>query len=592
MYYPEEVIEEVRSRNDIVDLISSYVNLKRKGTGYFGLCPFHNEKTGSFHVLPSKQIFYCFGCGAGGNAITFIMQYENLSFQEAVQFLAKRAGVALPEREMTGEERARQDRKQQVLEIHKTAATHYYRLLHSAEGARGYAYLTGRGLTEATITRFGLGFSSKRPGELYRFLKEKGYKDDILKDTGLVTIEERGARDKFWNRVMFPILDANSRVIGFGGRVMGDGEPKYLNSPETMIFDKSRNLYGLNYAKSSRKDYFLLCEGYMDVISLHQAGFTNAVASLGTALTPQHCLLLKRYVKEVILTYDSDGAGVNAAKRAIPLLREAGIVPKVLSMKPSKDPDEFIRTFGAEAYEKRISEARNAFLWEADQAAKEYDPDDPAEKTAFYRDIAERLLVFTDPMERGNYLTAVAREHLIPEDELRKAVNALGERRNIRPSYADRERPEPAYRKPKEKDTAALKSQRIFLTFLSDDPSILPELSNYISPEDFTDPLYREIAEAMFRGGAEASPARILSRYADDEEKEKRAAGVFNAGLGEGLDDEERSKALTDCVRHIRTEHLNEELKQAASADDMQRILKEKAGLKTLKIMIRGTRND
>ena len=320
MYYSDDIIEEVRSRNDIVDVISTYVNLKRKGSSYFGLCPFHNEKTGSFSVSPGKQMYYCFGCGAGGNVISFIMQYENLTFPEAVQALAKRSGISLPEQEYTEADRKEKSLKDTLLEINKTAATHFFHLLRTPEGRIAYEYLHGkRKLSDETIRRFGLGYSSKRPGELYRFLKSRGYGDDMLKQSGLVTIEERGARDKFWNRAMFPIMDANSRVIGFGGRVMGDGEPKYLNSPETKLFDKSRNLYGLNYARSSRKDYFLLCEGYLDVISLHQAGFTNAVASLGTALTAQHCLMLKRYVKQVVLTYDSDGAGVNAARRAIPL---------------------------------------------------------------------------------------------------------------------------------------------------------------------------------------------------------------------------------------------------------------------------------
>ena len=246
MRYPEEVIEEVRARNDILDVISGYVSLKRKGASYFGLCPFHNEKTGSFSVSRSKQIYYCFGCGAGGNVISFIMQYENLTFPEAVQFLAKRAGVTLPERPYTEEEKKAQDLKSQLLEIHKAAATHYYQLLHTREGERAYRYLKGRRLTDETIRHFGLGYSSRQPGELYRFLRSRGYKDDVLKQSGLVTIEEKHTRDKFWNRAMFPILDVSNRVIGFGGRVMGDGEPKYLNSPETKLFDKSRNLYGLN----------------------------------------------------------------------------------------------------------------------------------------------------------------------------------------------------------------------------------------------------------------------------------------------------------------------------------------------------------
>ena len=591
MLYSEDVIEEVRAKNDILDVISSYVTLKRKGASYFGLCPFHNEKTGSFSVSRSKQMYYCFGCGAGGNVISFIMQYENLTFPEAVRFLAGRAGVTLPERPWSEEEKKAQDLKSQLLEIHKAAATHYYQLLHTREGERAYRYLRDRQLTDETIRRFGLGYSSRQPGELYRFLRSKGYKDEVLKESGLVTIEEKHTRDKFWNRAMFPILDVSNRVIGFGGRVMGDGEPKYLNSPETKLFDKSRNLYGLNYAKNSRKDYFLLCEGYMDVISLHQAGFTNAVASLGTALTSQHCLLIRRYVKEVILTYDSDGAGVNAAKRAIPLLRDAGIAAKVLSMKPYKDPDEFIKGLGAEAYQERIDNARNAFLWEIDQAAKNYNIDDPGEKTAFYREAARRLAGFTEPLERENYLQAVAREHRIPADELRRRVNAAGQTGGGRPSY-DRDVWEvPRKKAPAEKDDAVLKSQRIFLTCLLEEPSLLRKAEKYISPEDFTDPLYREIAEQLFAGirSGNVNAAQILSRYADDEDREKRAAAVFHASVADELEGTERYKAVEDCIRRIRMEHLDRESRAATDMAELQRIFREKTELKTTKIDLGGT---
>ncbi len=590
MRYSDDVIEEVRSRNDILDVISSYVSLKRKGASYFGLCPFHNEKTGSFSVSRSKQMYYCFGCGAGGNVISFIMQYENLTFPEAVQFLAKRCGMTLPERPYTEEEKKAQDLKSQLLEIHKAAATHYYQLLHTREGERAYRYLRDRQLTDETIRHFGLGYSSRQPGELYRFLRSRGYKDEILKQTGLVTIEEKHTRDKFWNRAMFPILDVSNRVIGFGGRVMGDGEPKYLNSPETKLFDKSRNLYGLNYAKNSRKDYFLLCEGYMDVISLHQAGFTNAVASLGTALTSQHCLLIRRYVKEVVLTYDSDGAGINAAKRAIPLLREAGIAAKVLSMKPYKDPDEFIKGLGADAYQDRIDNARNAFLWEVDQAAKDYNIDDPGEKTAFYREAARRLAGFTEPLERENYLQAVAREHRVPEEELRKLVNTIGQNQASRPSY-DRDAREIPRKKTAEKDDAVLKSQRIFLTCLQEEPSLLTKAEKYISPEDFTDPLYREIAEQLFAGirAGNMNAAQILSRYADDEDREKRAAAVFHASAAAELEGTERYKAVEDCIRRIRMDHLDRESRGASDIAALQQILREKTELKTMKIDLGGT---
>ena len=350
-YYSDDIIEEVRSRNDIVDVISQYVRLSKKGSTYFGLCPFHNEKTGSFSVSPNKQMYYCFGCGAGGNVFTFLMEYENFTFGEAMEALADRAGVELPKQEYTSAQRQEADKRARLLEINKEAAKYFYMLLRGERGARALSYFRKRELSDETMQKFGLGYSDQYSDDLYRYLRKKGYEDDILKESGLVSIDERrGGYDKFWNRAMFPIMDVHNKVIGFGGRVMGDGEPKYLNSPETKIFDKSRNLYGLNFARSTKKPQLLLCEGYMDVIALHQAGFDNAVASLGTALTSGHANLLKRYTKNVYLTYDSDGAGVKAALRAIPILKEVGITTKVINMKPYKDPDEFIKNLGSEAF--------------------------------------------------------------------------------------------------------------------------------------------------------------------------------------------------------------------------------------------------
>ena len=293
-YFSDDIIEEVRSRNDIVDVIGQYVHLTKKGSTYFGLCPFHNEKTGSFSVSPNKQMYYCFGCGAGGNVFTFMMQYENFTFGEAMEALADRAGVALPKQEYSAAQKREADKKQRLLEINKEAARYFYTLLRNDRGKHALAYFQKRELSEETMKKFGLGYSDQYSDDLYRYLRSKGYEDEILKESGLVTIDERrGGYDKFWNRAMFPIMDVHNKVIGFGGRVMGDGEPKYLNSPETPIFDKSRNLYGLNFARTTKKPQFLLCEGYMDVIALHQAGFDNAVASLCfkrslTTLNPCH----------------------------------------------------------------------------------------------------------------------------------------------------------------------------------------------------------------------------------------------------------------------------------------------------------------
>ena len=438
-YYSDELIEEVRSRNDIVDVIGSYVHLQKKGSTYFGLCPFHNEKTGSFSVSPNKQMYYCFGCGAGGNVFTFLMQYENFTFPEAMQELADRVGIELPKQEMTSAQRREADRRTQLLEINKEAAKYFYMLLRGPRGQRAHEYFKKRELSDETMQKFGLGYSDQYSDDLYKYLRSKGYDDEILKETGLVTIDEvRGGHDKFWNRAMFPIMDVNSRVIGFGGRVMGDAKPKYLNSPETMVFDKSRNLYGLNRARRTKKPYFLLCEGYMDVISLHQAGFTNAVASLGTALTPGHAALIRRYVQEVYLTYDSDGAGTRAALRAMPILRDAGITAKIIRMEPYKDPDEFIKNLGAEAFEERIQKARNGFMFSLEILERDYDMTSPEGRTDFMKEAARRLTEFDEEIERNNYIDAVAGTYHVGSEDLKNWSDEWQFRPDLQSRWKDR----------------------------------------------------------------------------------------------------------------------------------------------------------
>ncbi|MDY5482940.1 MAG: DNA primase [Clostridium sp.] len=589
MYYPEEVIEEVRMRSDIVDIISGYVKLQKKGSNLFGLCPFHQEKSPSFSVSPSRQMYHCFGCGVSGNVITFVMEYENYSFREALEMLADRAGVKLPKMEYSKEAKAQADLKVALLEINKLAANYFYYQLKQPQGRLGYEYFTKRKLTDETIRRFGLGYSNKVSDDLYRYLKSKGYDDSILKETGLVTIEERGARDKFWNRVMFPIMDVNSRVIGFGGRVLGDGEPKYLNSPETKLFDKSRNLYGLNYARTSREKYMLLCEGYMDVIAMHQAGFTNAVASLGTALTEQHAMLLKRYTDQVILTYDSDGAGVKAALRAIPILKRAGISAKVLNMRPYKDPDEFMKNLGPEEFRKRIETARNSFLYEIDVLKSGYQMDDPEQKTEFYNQTARKLLQFSEALERDNYIQAVSREFFINYEDLRQLVNRLGSQ------YAGAARPEPeegtvrrSESRKKDKEEGIRQSERLLLTWLIEDPKLFDKIEGIIGPGDFVKPLYREAAEAVFKAheSGTVNPAAILNHFIDDEGSYKEVAALFNATLEESLSNEEQKKAFSETVRRIKKSSLDDRIRKAADLEELQRLIKEQAGLASLHISL------
>lgn len=581
MYYSDELIEEVRSKNDIVDVISSYVKLQKKGSSYFGLCPFHNEKSPSFSVSRQKQMYYCFGCGAGGNVFTFLMEYENYSFLEALKYLADRAGVELPRQELSKEARERADTKAILLEINKAAARYFYIQLKERQGERALAYLKGRQLGDDTIRAFGLGYANKYSDDLYRYLKGQGYQDDMIAKAGLITVDEKhGAHDKFWNRVMFPIMDANSRVIGFGGRVMGDGKPKYLNSPETMIFDKSRNLYGLNRARSSRKSYFLLCEGYMDVISLHQAGFTNAVASLGTALTQGHASLIKRYVKEVYLTYDSDEAGTKAALRAIPILREAGISAKVIRMEPYKDPDEFIKNLGKEAFEDRIREARNGFLFGVEVLERDYDLASPEGKTDFLKEVARRLGEFEEDIERNNYIEAVAGRYHVGYEELRKLVVRTAVQNGLAQPV---KRPEkPAKEK---KEDGILTSQKILFTWMIEDRQVFHQISSYIIPEDFTGEIYRKVAELLYQQyeEGEANPARILDHFTEEEEH-REAASLFHTRIRELTTPEEREKALKETVVRVKAHSIGEAAARLDPTDirGLQRLMEAKRQLQDL----------
>lgn len=593
MYYPDEVIEEVRSSNNIVDIIGGYVKLQKKGSSYFGLCPFHNEKSPSFSVSPNKQMYYCFGCGAGGNVFTFIMEYENQTFPEAVKILADRAGIALPEAELTEEQKRERNKRQLLLEINKTAANYFYYQLNGDQGQQAREYLENRRLSKETQIHFGLGYASKYSNDLYLYLKKKGYQDQILKETGLLTYDEkRGAHDKFWNRVMFPIMDVNNRVIGFGGRVMGDGTPKYLNSPETMLFDKSRNLYGLNYARTSRKPYMIICEGYMDVIAMHQAGFTNAVASLGTAFTAQHSVLLKRYTQEVRLAYDSDGAGQKAALRAIPILKSAGINVRVIHMDPYKDPDEFIKNLGTEAFQERIDAAESSFMFEISVLEKNYKQSDPEGRASFMKAMARRLLEFPQELERNIYIDAIAGRYGIASEELKRMVNSFGasmSREQVEAAiYQQQEREEMPAKKRVEKEDSVLTAQKFFLTWLIEEPSIYDKTKDYINEDDFVEPLYHHVAALVFeelRATGQVMPARILNQF-EDVEEQKTAAALFNTRLKTDDDPAVREKALNETVKRIKKNSLELKSRSVREIADLQKIIKEKAQLQKLYISL------
>ena len=586
MYYSDELVEEVRQRNDIVDIISGYVNLKKKGGNYFGLCPFHNEKSASFSVSPGKQMYYCFGCGAGGNVFTFIMNYENYTFAEAIKLLADRAGIALPEIEDSKEAREKENRRKTLLQINKEAATYFYYQLRAPQGRVGLDYLKGRQLSDETMNRFGLGYSNKTSNDLCQYLRHKGYPDELIRESGVAVFNEKyGMSDKFWNRVMFPIQDVNHRVIGFGGRVMGEGEPKYLNSPETPVFDKSRNLYGLNFARTARQDNIILCEGYMDVIAMHQAGFTQAVASLGTAFTSGQANLLRRYTENVILSYDSDGAGVKAALRAIGILKEAGLTGKVLNLEPYKDPDEFMKNLGREEFAKRLSQAENTFFFELRMMQKQYDLSDPEAKTKFYNEIAKKLCGFSEEVERENYTEAVAEKYNISMESLKKLVTGYAAKMGMAAEVIRPKQPVQQKNTPKEQQENV---QKLLLTWLVEEPHLYKKIKKYITPLSFTNELYRQVAQELFPKLEEGkpNPAAIISRFSQEEEQ-REAASLFNTKLPYMQQDmesqsqvQEREKAFHDIVVKVKRNAYEHDLK--ASGSDMEALSRVISGRQEL----------
>ena len=561
----QNTIDEVRQRTDIVDVISGALHLEKKGAGYWGLCPFHNEKTPSFHVDPARQIFHCFGCGEGGNVFTFLQKYDNLSFPEAVEQLAERAGVVIPDRGYDKKEAAlAKDKKERLLALNKAAAVIFYRLLREGEGKRGYDYFAGRGLSAGTMRDFGLGFAPLKSGVVTGLLREEGFSDTEIIEAGLGTFDEKnGLREKFWNRVMFPIMDMNGKVIGFGGRVLGDGEPKYLNSPETPVFDKSRNLYGLHIARKARKGRFILCEGYMDVIAMHQAGFSEAVASLGTAFTNGQANIIKRYTDEVILSYDSDTAGSRAAIRAAAILRDAGLRGRVLNLSPHKDPDEFILKEGTDAFEQRLREAENPFFFELRLKEKSIDMKDAGERTRFHKELAGMLSAyFTDPIERENYLKDAAVMYGVNADDLR----GLTERLSIKASHtavAEDEAVRVRQRKAAAEDKS-FRSQRMLLTWMSTEPGVVRIVSKYLDKDDFTDPLYAGIAsELMKEGGADA--ASLITRY--EGEELTRVSEALNERIPAIEKESERNKALRDLILDVMRAGTNMRLGEMEASD-------------------------
>lgn len=586
MFYSEELVEEIREKNDIVDVIGSFVGLKRAGNSYMCCCPFHNEKTPSFHVSRTKQIYHCFGCGVGGNVITFLMQYENYTFAEALKYLADRAGIPLPENEMSPEQKKVENRRELLREVSKSAAAYYHYILTKTEnGIKGRDYfMEKRGFTEETIANFGLGYADKYSDGLYKYLKSRGYSDDLMRDSGLVNFTEKyGAQDIFWNRVMVPITDIGGKVIAFGGRVLGDAKPKYLNTKETDIFNKRRNLFAMNIAKRSRRRGIILCEGYMDVISMHQAGFDNAVASLGTAFTEEQALIIKRYTSEVYLAYDSDGAGRQATLKAIEILRNADMTQRVIDMSPYKDPDEFIKALGAEEYEQRIKDAKPGLLFETELLAKEYKQNDPEERTEFIGRVARLLKPIEDPVRMNSYIEIISNKYQIEKEYLRGAVDTtvLVDSRDSSPVNDSGVRDISP-------DGAAVESQKLLLTWMVNEPELFKKLENVISVEDFTDDNINAVAKLLYEQyekQGKVSPAAIIDRF-ESLESQQVVAAIMNTELPRMLDGNEKNKAFTEIVKRVKSNSIESALKNNKDPQKLMDLIQRKKSLDRLEVNI------
>lgn len=604
MYYSENVIEEVRSRNDIVDVIGGYVTLKKRGNSYMACCPFHHEKTPSFHVNRDKQMYHCFGCGVGGNVITFIMEYENFSFPEALKMLAERAGVNLPEQQYTKEQRQKENYKVLLKDMNRTAAIYFnYLLTATPAGKHALEYYHNRGFTDETIQRFGLGYANIYENDLYQHLKKQGYTDAQMKDSGLVRIDERrGGQDMFWNRAMVPIMDINSKVVGFGGRVLGDGLPKYINTKETAVFDKSHTLFAMNYARRSKRRGIILCEGYMDVIAMHQAGFDNAAASLGTALTMGHATIVKRYTDEVYLAYDSDGAGRKATMKAIGIMREVGIATRVIDLKPYKDPDEFIHNLGKEAFEERIANAVTGIVFEIDAIAQNYNLKDPEEKIRFTKDAAKRLSALDEPVVRHSYIEAVAEKYHMDAGDLKSMVTkygTIGMQASQLQTETDvtltvepevRQSTEGYERSREDPNDQRLQPQRILLTWMVGNPELFRLLEGILTEADFVDEDYHIVAKRLFdqyRETGTVNPAAIVNLF-EDVEKQRLVAKILQTELDFQVTEEERERIINDLVRKVKMARIDYELANIASNPErLPELIAEKAKLTKLHISLK-----
>lgn len=582
MRYPEHVIEQIRDESDIVSIISEYTNLTKKGQSYVGLCPFHHEKTPSFSVSEEKQLYYCFGCGAGGNVITFLMQKENMTFVEAVQYLAERHHIKLEGEYLSEEEIETNKKKVQLLEILKESARYFHYSLRADENKEALTYLTERSLSLETIKHFGLGFSSYQYNDLYHYLKQKGYQDDLLVQSGLIIKSQKNGvcYDRFAGRIIYPIFDLTAKVIAFGGRVLDGSQPKYLNSSENILFNKSRTLYGMHLAKNSGAPYFILVEGYMDVIAMHQAGFSQTVASLGTAFTAGHARLLKRYTKEVVILYDSDAAGQKAATRAIPILRAEGLKVKVLTLKEGKDPDEYLKTHGYEAMKNLLEQAPSDIWFQVRQIEKEYTLTDAEQKIQFLQQVALLLSKTTSSIEQSIYTEEICKQYEIDLEAFKVEIN-----RNYRRDMREKRTPIKSDYEPVRKKQE-FNHEVIFLANLYHYPLISRQIIRFLKPEMFEGELLSDLCKAIIEMVSEGQPvdlAYFTKKYPEpDEQNIISHVLIFKDDRYE--DPIVLKKMVTENIKRLNDQYLKKCMKQSKDIQEVQNLLLQKKELDKLNI--------
>ena len=576
MAFPQSFIDELLARNPIEEVVGRHVTLRRSGANMFGLCPFHGEKTASFSVAPDKGIYYCFGCHKGGGSINFVMEMEGLTYPDAVRALAQRSGMEVPEDDQY---QSRYRQQERLWALCKEAARYFHAQLYSEAGAQGLAYAQKRGMPKSTLTTFGIGFAPDSWNGLVMAMKAKGYTEQELKDAGLVS--EKGGRiyDRFRNRLMFPIIDVRGNIIGFGGRVMDDSTPKYLNSPETVIFNKRKNLFALNIARKSKLGYLILVEGYMDAIALHQYGFDCAVASLGTSLTEEHATLISRYVEQVVLIYDSDEAGQRATKRAIPILEKAGIRVKVLQMKDAKDPDEFLKKFGADKFKLLLEESSNRVEYQLNAIARKYDLRIDDQRIRFLQESAELICTLGSSVQREIYSSRVAQAAKITEESMKLEVSKAFKRRLAREKkqqekidLAPAQALQPKTRSVRYDNLKSAMAEEGILAQAFLDPTLMGETD--LTGSAFSVPLLGKVYDqmlAMYKAGYEVSIASL----ADISQEEMSHI----TGITQRLQGPVNREAFRDCVQTVRSASQASRVTSNEDLLSFRNKLKERKGL-------------